>query len=337
MNLLINIGLLLLGFVFLVKGADTFVDGSSDIAKKLRIPQVVVGCTIVSIGTSFPELAVSLSAALNGSNEIALSNAVGSNLVNILIVLGVTAILAKEAVPVKKSVMVVEFPLNIIVTLMLGIMTGDYIFRKNLYKSGNLFSFKNGTVNIGELGRINGIILLVIFVSYITYTVFASLKARKSGEENDDAKDISIIKAFIFIIIGAVMIKFGGDFVVKGAKYIAERVGMSETLIGLTIVALGTSLPELVTSVVAARKGETDLAVGNVVGSCIFNVLFILGVSSTIHPMAVITSTFIDVMVLFFVGILALVFCGTNKKVGRKEGILMVLVYAVYLTYIIIR
>ncbi len=337
MNLLINIGLLLLGFVFLVKGADTFVDGSSDIAKKLRIPAVVVGCTIVSIGTSFPELAVSLSAALNGSNEIALSNAVGSNLVNILIVLGVTAILAKEAVLVKKSVMVVEFPLNIIVTLMLGIMTGDYIFRKNLYKSGNLFSFKNGTVKIGELGRINGIILFVIFISYITYTVIASLKARKEGGDNEDMDDVSIIKALVFVVIGAVMIKFGGDFVVKGAKYIAGCIGMSETLIGLTIVALGTSLPELVTSVVAARKGETDLAVGNVIGSCIFNILFILGLSSAIHPMAVITSSFIDIMVLLVVSILVTIFCATRKKVGRKEGFIMVFFYVVYLTYIIIR
>lgn len=338
MDLLLKVVLLLVGFVLLVKGADIFVEGSSGIAKILRVPSIIVGCTVVSMGTSLPELAVSTTAAISGANEIALSNVIGSNIFNFLMVLGFTALLAKEAVPVKDSVLKVEFPLNLVVTAALGVMAVDMMLTgTKIYETGNLFSSVNGNVITGSIGRIDGIILLVIFIGYMIYTVKAALKARNEVTDEDNEPALPIWKAIVFIIAGIIAIKFGGDFVVTGAKAIAAALGMSQTLIGLTIVACGTSLPELVTSVVAARKGETDLAVGNVIGSDLFNMLFILGVSTTIHPIAVISSSVADLIFALGVAIVGLIFCRTKKSVNRVEGIIMILAYAAYLVYIIIR
>lgn len=343
MTIFLNVLLLVVGFILLIKGADFFVDGSSAVARILKIPSVIVGVTIVSMGTSLPELAVSTSAAISGSNAIAVSNVVGSNIFNVLVVLGVAAILSP--VPVKDSLLKCEFPLNLIITVILGVMSADMLFRGTSgIKKGTFLSPANGNATAGVVRRFEGVILLVIFACYIIYTVRAALKARRStlaaeaaGEVEAHEKPMPGWKAALFIIGGIVAIKFGGDFVVDSARAIAKVFGMSETLIGLTIVACGTSLPELVTSAVAAKKGENDLAVGNVIGSDIFNILFILGISSTITPVAVSAESLVDMIVLFIISVLVTVFCLSKKKVGRSEGIIMVSVYAVYLAYIIIR
>ncbi len=366
-NLILNLLLLVLGFVFLVKGADIFVDGSSSIAKILKIPAVIVGVTVVSMGTSLPELAVSTTAAMRGANEIALSNVVGSNTFNFMVVLGMTAVLAKTAVPVKKSLLKVEFPLGLVMVAVLGLMSCDLLFKGGIFSEGNIFSNANAHVATGSLGRTDGIILLIVFVLYMAYTVKAALSARRDAKElenegreydeieeeikEEDEKELKaiskkldqlgkahpVILALVYIVLGVVLIKFGGDFVVRSATFIASTCGMSQTLIGLTIVALGTSLPELVTSVVAARKDECDLAVGNVVGSNLFNILLILGVSSTIHPIMIFSASVVDIIVLFFTSLIGTLFCLGKRSVNRLEGFSMVAIYVVYLIYIIIR
>lgn len=344
MDIFLNVLLLLLGFVMLVKGADIFVDGSSNVAKIFKIPSIIVGLTVVSMGTSLPELAVSTTAALNGSNEIALSNVVGSNFFNLLVVLGMSAIIAKTAVPVQKSLLKVEFPVNFIVTVLLGFFSADLLLQGGLFQDQNLlaglFDKGNATVVTGTIDRKEGLILLGLFILYMIYTIVQALKARKAGagaEDEDDKEAPSLLKAVIFIVLGVVLIKFGGDFVVKSAKVIAAWAGMSETLIGLTIVACGTSLPELATSVVAARKNECDLAVGNVIGSNLFNIFLILGVSTTIHPVAVLTSSVADLLILAVMGLMTYIFCIGKKSVNKLEGAIMVIAYAIYLAYIIIR
>jgi cation:H+ antiporter len=343
MTLFLNILLLLVGFILLIKGADFFVEGSSAAAKLMKIPSVIVGVTIVSMGTSLPELAVSTSAALNGSNEIAVSNVIGSNLFNSLVVLGVAAIIA--AVPVKSSLLKCEFPLNLLITAMLGLFGADLLMKGKTQAEGlDFIKNANEEMPAGTLGRGEGIALLVIFILYLTYTVFQALKSRKetlakeaAGEIEKEDKPMPVWRSIIYIIGGIIAIKFGGDFVVDSARVIAKFFGMSETLIGLTIVACGTSLPELVTSAVASKKGENDIAVGNVIGSNIFNILFILGVSATITPISVISGSIVDTIVLFFVSALMFLFCGTRKEVKRTEGITMVIIYIIYLTYIIMR
>ncbi len=337
MDLFLNILLLLLGFFMLVKGADLFVDGSSAVAKIMKIPSIIVGVTVVSLGTSLPEFAVSTAAAIKGSNEIALSNVLGSNLFNLLVVLGATAVLASKPVPVKRSLLKMEFPLNFIMTGVLGIMTIDYLIKGGIYENGNLFTPANGSIKTGVIGRMDGIIILAVFIIFMVLTVKAALKARREAADEEVGDVMPMWKAAVFIVIGAVAIKFGGDFVVSAATVIAGTFGMSETLIGLTIVACGTSLPELVTSVVAAKKDECDLAVGNVIGSNLFNILFILGLSTTIHPVEAISSSVVDIIVLFVMGGIAYLFAFTKDSVNRKEGLVMVATYVVYLVYIIMR
>lgn len=327
MEMLKDIVILLVGFVLLVKGADYFVEGSSSIAKILKVPSIVIGLTVVAMGTSLPELSVSVSAAISGSNEIAVSNVVGSNIFNTIVVLGACALLAP--VTVDRSIMKKDFPFCIIITVALAFFCAD------AYKPWGEYTGEG----VGLLSRINGIILLVVFVGYIFYTVKQALKDRKSikeSEENDEAPR-SMPVSLIFVVCGAVAIIFGGDFVVDSAKSIALTLGMSETLVGLTIVAVGTSLPELVTSVVAARKGETGLAIGNVVGSNIFNILFILSTSSTISPVGVQGQNLVDAVVLIAISLVVFVFGRSKEKIEKKEGIVMILIYVAYMAYAIIR
>ncbi len=327
MEFIKNLGILLVGFILLIKGADFFVDGSSNVAKKLRIPSLIVGLTIVAMGTSLPELAVSLTAAMEGSNSIAISNVVGSNLFNLVVVLGVCAILCP--IVVDKKVMAVDYPFSIFVTVVLILLTSERtIFGRSGYEN-----------NVsGVLGRLNGGILLVIFIAFMAYTIFAALKERKNSEDSEEGeKTISVLWCIVYIIGGIAAIKFGGDFVVEGAKAIAYMMNMSETLIGLTIVAVGTSLPELVTSVVAARKGETGLAIGNVIGSNIFNILFILGISSAICPITMGMDSFVDMALLIAINVIVYVFAWSRDKISKKEGLYMVLIYAVYMVYAIMR
>lgn len=326
MEMLKDLLILLVGFVLLIKGADYFVEGSSSIAKILKVPSIVVGLTIVAMGTSLPELSVSVSAALSGSNEIAISNVTGSNIFNLIVVLGACALI--KSVPVDKSIMKRDFPFSIIISVLLAFMFVDFI------KPWGAYDGKGA----GVLSRINGIILLVLFISYLAVTVKGALGERKNYDaDNDGEKPRSIPVSIIFIICGIAAIKFGGDFVVDSARNIALAMGMTETLVGLTIVAVGTSLPELVTSIVAAKKGETGLAVGNVIGSNIFNILFILGVSSTISPISVINENIVDIVVLIVAGIVIYLFAGSRDKIEKKEGIVMILMYAVYMVYAVIR
>ena len=317
--------LLVVGFIALIKGADLFVDGSSGLAKNFRVPGVVIGLTIVAMGTSAPELAVSTSAALKGANEIALSNVIGSNIFNLLVVLGICAVI--HPMPIDKTIIKRDFPISIGITVLTLIAVGAPFLI-----SGNIAEAKMSD-NIGEVSRIYSIILLVMFVSYIAMLI---ISARKDPQEEDGTEPKPLWQCILLILVGVACIIAGGQFVVNSAKAIAVGFGVSETLIGLTIVALGTSLPELVTSIVASRKGENGLAVGNVVGSNIFNILFILGVSCTIHPIAVNFASLIDMAVLIAVSLMTLIFAG-SKNIGRVRGAVMVAVYIADVVFAVLR
>ncbi len=311
---------LILGFVLLVKGADYFVDGASGIAKKLRIPSIVIGLTIVAFGTSAPELAVSMTAALKGSNDIAIGNVVGSNIFNTLVVLGASA--AITPMIVQKEIIKADYPISIFITLLLGIFCLD-----------KLFGAENMTI-----GRIDGIILLICFAGFMFIVIREGLKNRDISEnEIENAKAKPVWLTLLLTVLGLAGIIIGGDMTVDGAKEIARYFGLSEALIGLTVVALGTSLPELVTSIVAAKKGESDIAVGNVVGSNIFNILLILGVSATILPMNVSTTYIYDIGILLAISVIFFIPMAIKKRVGRGMGVIMVLTYALYTTYLILR
>lgn len=308
---------LLIGFVLLIKGADFFVDGSSSVAARLKVPSLIIGLTVVAMGTSFPELSVSVVASVNGSNSLSVSNAVGSNIFNLLVVLGVTAVIKK--VSVEKDVLKRDFPVSIacIGLLIVAAITG------------------------GELGRVWGIVFLVLFVIYIVVVVRSAIKQRNAASGATGPEDTVRIRpmwlSIIFIVGGIVAIKFGGDWVVDSAVNIAEFFGISHTIIGLTIVSIGTSLPELVTSVVAARKGEVDMAVGNVVGSNIFNVLLILGTASALSPITMTTENVIDAIFLGVISIMGLIFCISKKSIERVEGAVMLAIFVGYMSYILIR
>ena len=319
--------LLAVGFAFLVKGADFFVEGSSSIAKKLKVPPIIIGLTIVAMGTSLPETAVSVTASLVQNNELAVSNVVGSNIFNLMFVIGVCSILTP--IMVQKATVVRDIPLSL----------GCALFLLVLGVSG--LGDKAGMT----LGHADGVIFLIVFAGYIFTMVRSAMKARAAGqkveiegvEECDNMKELSYGKSILFLIVGAAAIAFGGDLTVDTASRIAIELGMSQTLVGLTIVSIGTSLPELVTSVVAARKNEVDMAVGNAVGSHIFNILMVLGISSAISPVALIRENIIDIVLLMVFSVMVWIFAGTRKKIERKEGIIMVVVYLVYCAYIIAR
>ena len=315
MEMVLQIVLLILGFVALIKGADIFVDGSSSLAAIFKVPSVIIGLTIVAMGTSAPELAVSTSAALKGSNEIALSNVVGSNLFNLLMVLGVCAVI--RPIPIDHVIKKRDYPFSIIITALLFIALGVGVITSVDFKTVQMSD------NVSVVSRPIGVVLLLLFIAYITLLIVA---AKRNKTEGEAVKTMSPLKSVLFILLGVGLIIVGGQFVVNAAKYIAAAFGMSETLIGLTVVAMGTSLPELVTSIVAARKGENGLAVGNVVGSNIFNVLLILGVSSALHPIPVNFASMIDFAILIAASVLVYVFCLT-KKINRFEGVVMILIY----------
>ena len=325
MEMVLNIILLVAGFVALVKGADLFVDGSSSIAAIFKVPSVIIGLTIVALGTSAPELAVSTSAALKGSNEIALSNVVGSNIFNLLMVLGVCAVI--KPLPITKVIKKRDFPLSIVVTAALfGVLALQMIGKVD-------FGAVRMSDNVSEVSRIIGISLLVLFIIYIVILIISAIKNKTEGEPT---KTMSPLKSILFIIIGLALIIAGGQFVVNSAKYIAAAFGMSETLIGLTVVAFGTSLPELVTSIVASRKGENELAVGNVVGSNIFNMMFILGISAALHPITVNFACMTDFAILIVASIMVFIFALKNK-INRVEGIVMILFYIASVVFAAVR
>lgn len=311
-EILWSLVLLVIGFVLLIKGADFFVEGSSSVAKMLKVPSIIIGLTIVAMGTSLPECAVSITASMTNNNALAVSNAVGSNIFNLMVVCGFCALFNPLAVD--KSTLKKEFPFSMICAVLLLIC--GYIAM--------------------ELGRVDGLILLVLFVCFLVWMVRSALKARAEASD-EDYEVLPVWKCIVFILGGIVAIKFGGDFVVDGASTIAAKMGLSQNLIGLTIVACGTSLPELVTSVVAARKNELDMALGNVIGSNIFNILFVLGIAASISPIVFIMENVIDIAILTGMSLIVWAFAWTKQKLDRKEGIIMLLMYAVYLVYICIR
>lgn len=305
---------LVVSFVALIKGADFFVEGASSLAKKLGVSSVIIGLTVVAMGTSAPEAAVSISAGLQGSNEIALGNVIGSNLFNLLVVLGFCMLITQ--IPSSEETIKRDFPWNIIATV--AIIAAIVLFDT-------------------KITRLEGIVLLVLFVTYMSYLVYKTIKDRKPADE--EIAEISLTKSLLFLIGGLAFVIVGGDLVVDSATVIAKSWGVSDALIGLTIIAMGTSLPELVTSIVAAKKNECDMAIGNVIGSNLFNLLFVLGMSATISPIAIdLTSgILIDAVVLLAVTVMMYIFSITGNKLQKLEGVAALLCYGGYLAYIITR
>lgn len=306
MDFVLQLVLLCVGFAMLVKGADWFVDGSSGIATKFGIPQLVIGLTIVAMGTSAPEAAVSITAAIKGNADITVGNIVGSNILNILIILGISSLITSVAVA--KSTIRVEIPFMMVVTLLLLVM--GY----------------NGTINLVE-----GIILLLLFVLYLAYLF---VLAKKDGGNEEDIKELSVTKALLWTVIGLFLIVYGSNVTVDAATKIAKVLGLSERFIGLTIVALGTSLPELFTSVSAARKGNADIAIGNIVGSNIFNILFVVGISASIIPVPFAEGFRFDTVVALVAALILWLCTMKDKKLKRWAGVLMLVSYAIYFALI---
>ena len=310
--------ILIIGFVFLVKGADAFVEGSSSIAKHFQVPSLIIGMTIVAMGTSLPETAVSVTASIAGSNALAVSNAVGSNIFNLMVVIGVCAVLTPVAV--QKSSLKIDIPFSIVCALLLLVLGHDRMM----------------------LTRVNGLILIVLFAFFILYMIRSAQHSMNNEDsefaaEAADMKVMSVPKSLIFIVIGIAGITLGSDWVVDGAKTIASAFGISENLIGLTIVAFGTSLPELMTSLVAARKNEVDMALGNAVGSNIFNILMVLGIASALSPIAFIQENIIDIIILVGFSFIVWLMAWTKHRLDKIEGLAMILLYAGYVVYICIR
>ncbi|MBQ6813396.1 MAG: calcium/sodium antiporter [Methanobrevibacter sp.] len=312
MELIIQIIILIVGFVLLIKGADIFVDGASNVAYNFKIPTIIVGLTIVAFGTSAPEAAVSITSSLAGSNAISLGNIVGSNIFNILGVIGVSALVG--TLTVDKVLIRRDFPFLVVSTV--GLLLIAYFF--------------------GEISRLCGIIFLIIIITYVYNLVRKAREDKEAMSEEIEVK-LSIPKAALYIVVGIIGIIIGSDFVVDGSSYIASVLGMSDALIGLTIVAIGTSLPELVTSVTALKKGDNGIVVGNVLGSNIFNIFFILGISGAIFPMAIAPEMVFDILIMTLVTIIGALFTYTKSEVSKTEGLVLVALYVLYTGFIIAR
>lgn len=302
--------LLIVGMLCLVKGADWFVDGSSSVARMLKVPSVIIGLTIVALGTSLPEASVSITAGLVGNNELAISNVVGSDIFNTLVVVGASALITPFIMD--KDIVRRDLKINLFVSFLLAVFV---------------------SIN-GYLDRWEGLILLVLLVMYIG-TLIRSAMQNRTQEEN--AKTLSAPMSIVYIVVGIAAIILGGNLVVDNATKIAQLLGLSDTLIGLTIVSIGTSLPELMTSIVAARKGESGLSLGNAIGSNILNIIFILGVSSVLSPIAALTENIMDAWILVVVACFTLWIAKKDDQMTRSKGALFVVIYVVYLIYIIFR
>ncbi|WP_370771251.1 calcium/sodium antiporter [Eubacterium ramulus] len=305
----------IIGFVLLVKGADFFVEGSGSVAKKFNIPVFIIGMTIVAMGTSAPECAVSISASLRGINGMAISNVIGSNIFNLLVVCGVCALF--QPLVIKKETLKKEFPFSVLVAVIIGVM---------------------GLAGM-MVGHMDGIILVVIFALFLYWMVRSAKKSMQAGEdvEAEEIKDLPIWKCLVFIGGGLVAIVIGGQMVVNCSETIARGFGLSETLIGLTICSIGTSLPELVTSVVAAKKNQAGMALGNVIGSNIFNILLVGGLASAISPIAMNMNNLIDIVILVIVSLYIMALVWKKQLLTRAGGVSMLAVYAAYMVYICVR
>lgn len=308
MQIVIQLLLLVVGFALLVKGADWFVDGASGVADKFGVPQLVIGLTIVAMGTSLPEAAVSITAALKGSAEITIGNIVGSNILNVLIILGITSVIVPVAVA--RSTVRIEIPYMLFVSVLLLV----------LGYTGNIIGFFEG---------------VILWAAFIAYLFYLFMMARKGNDVPEDAKEKSLPKLIIFGIIGMALVVLGSDITVNAATEIAKFMGMSERFIGLTIVAFGTSLPELVTSVSAAIKGKADIAIGNIVGSNIFNILFVVGTTALITPVVFESKFIIDTIIAIGAGVLLWLCVFKDNKLGRIGGAIMLIGYAAYFVYLL--
>lgn len=316
-----NILLIIAGFFLLIKGADILVEGSCAVAKKFHIPEIIVGLTIVSIGTSMPELMVSATSAMNNHADVALGNVVGSNICNLLLILGLSSII--KPIEFKKETKLVEIPMTLLIIFTLFVLGNN----------GDIDKF---------ITRPEGIILVILFICFLTYTIFMAKYGNdfdEIEESEDKTKELGMLKSIVFIIAGIVALKFGGDFVVESACAIAEAIGISEKVISLTIIAIGTSLPELVTSAMAAIKGDSDIAIGNIIGSNIFNILLILGVTSIISPVHFAVDYNVDIMVMFVATTVLMLFPYIGKKntMTRANGIVYFLGYVAYMASLFIR
>lgn len=317
--------LFFIGFILLIKGADILVDGASSIAKRYKIPELVIGLTIVSFGTSMPELIVNLLASFKGSSELAVGNVLGSNIANILLILGLAAII--RPLPIQRSIYYTEIPISLAATFMVGFLA-----------NANLFLNIPGLA----LSRADGGILLFFFLLFMIY-IYAISKSKK-GMDDIKESDVQIellppTRSILYIVGGALALFIGGKWVVDGAIHIAQIMGLSETFIGLTVVAIGTSLPELVTSAIAAKKGQADIAVGNVIGSNIFNILWILGISALINPLPFPIASNMDILMVIVASTLLIlaVIIGKTPMIRRWQGFIFILIYASYLTALVMR
>lgn len=312
MEIIMQLALLVVGFLMLVKGADWFVEGSSKIADKFGIPQLVIGLTIVAMGTSAPEAAVSITSALKGSAEITIGNVLGSNILNVLIILGLTAFIC--VIPVQRSTVRYEIPFAIGVSVLLGVL---------------------GLMD-GWVGFMDGVILWAFFLAYLAYLLWSTKHGNNDGEEIPQLEEKDTIPRLLFlIVVGMGLVVWGADLTVDAATALAEMFGVSQRFIGLTIVALGTSLPELVTSVTAGIKGKTDIAVGNIVGSNIFNILFVVGTASLITPVVYSSSFMVDsIITVASMALLWLCVC-RDRKISRTGGVIMLVSYLAYFIYLV--
>lgn len=307
----IQLILLIVGFILLIKGSDFFVDGSSNIASILKIPTLIVGLTIVAFGTSAPEAAVSITSSLSGNNALAVSNVIGSNLFNMMLIIGLCALLRE--LKIGRDVLNKDLPFLVVITAILS-----------------------GFIIIGwSISRVEGIILFLLIIGYVSYLVYSAKKTKEA--QIVEKPKMGLLRSIIYIVGGVAGIIIGADFVVDSASYIAMAFGMSETLVGLTIVAIGTSLPELVTSLTALKKEENQLIIGNVIGSNIFNILFVLGASSIISPITINPNMIVDIALMLGVTILFFIFGKTQDKYDKKEGFILVALFIAYMAFAIMR
>lgn len=313
----LQILLLILGFIILIKGADIFVDGASGIARNFKVSKMLIGLTIVAFGTSAPEFAVSVKSLLSGSGDIVFGNVIGSNILNILLILGVSACV--HTLTVKNNTVKKELPITLLITTLMAVLLSDHIFDPSL---------------INSFTRSDGVVLLLFFLVFIYYLI--SMMRNKVDHDETDDVIMKLPKAIIFTVVGIISIVLGSNFVVDSASSLAKTIGISERMISLTIIALGTSLPELVTSVMATRKGEYDIAIGNVVGSNIFNFGMVIGLPITLFGgVRNLTFNFVDLIVMMIAAILLFLFSWKDYKISRKEGIVFLILFVVYYSYVI--
>lgn len=316
--LAINIILLIVGFIILIKGADFFVDGASSVASNFKVSKMLIGLTIVAFGTSAPEFAVSVKSLLSGSGDIVLGNVIGSNILNILLILGSSAMF--HSLNVKNNTVKKELPITMLITTLFAVLLSDHIFDNNVI---NCFT------------RGDGIVLLLFFSVFLYYLI--SMSRKKIDVDQDEKPAMSLSRSFIWTIGGIAAIVLGSNAVVDSATYLAKAMGVSERLISLTIIALGTSLPELVTSITATRKGEYDIAIGNVVGSNVFNIGIVIGLPVAIlGGIEKIAFSYIDLIVMIASAVLLFIFSVKDNKISKKEGLVFLLIFVVYYTYVIL-